>query len=325
MNATSGSPPNSRPMRHPRGGETQHEAQTHPPSRHGLYAHVLDDAARALLPQDLELSEGPIFETVDVHKAFGPHHVHQGVTIQVPQGQTTVLLGPSGTGKSVLLKQMIGLIKPDSGEIFFNQQRIDNLPENELVERRRHIGFLFQMGALFDSMRIWQNVCFPLREHTELDLDAQRVCCDRVLAMVGLPGIADKRPDELSGGQRKRVALARAVVLQPEVVMYDEPTTGLDPISADVINELILALTRQMGLTSLVVTHDIASARKIADRFVMLREGKVYCAGTPEEFDHTEDDLVRRFINGVADQEDIDRIREAFGASEATLASGSEA
>lgn len=249
---------------------------------------------------------------VGVHKSFGAHKVLQGVDLEVPAGKTTVIVGPSGTGKSVLLKLIVGLLKPDRGEVWFRDKRINQLDPAELVEARKQIGFLFQMGALFDSMNVRDNVCFPLVEHTKLTAAERRRLCRRVLRMVGLVGVGSKMPAELSGGQRKRVALARAIVLEPRVVLYDEPTTGLDPIRSDVINELIVTLAQRLSITSVVVTHDMASANKIADRMVMLYDGRIVANDEPEAFRGSDNDLVQRFIHGRADREDLERIRTGF-------------
>ncbi|MEM6749802.1 MAG: ATP-binding cassette domain-containing protein [Planctomycetota bacterium] len=255
----------------------------------------------------------PLIRLRDIHKGFGGPAVHQGVCLDIPRGRVTVLLGPSGTGKSVLLKLVVGLLRPDAGEVWFDDHRIDQLPERQLVTLRKRVGFLFQMAALFDSLDVGANIEFPLVEHTQLKPAERAKRVARVLELVGLPGIERKMPAELSGGQRKRVALARAVVLEPCLILYDEPTTGLDPMSSDVINELMGALSREMGLTSVAVTHDLVSARKIGDRFVLLSDGKVVAEGAPAEFDASPDPLVRRFMDGQADPDDIARIRQAFG------------
>lgn len=250
-----------------------------------------------------------IIRLVDLHKSFGPLRVLDGVSLDLKRGQRTVIMGPSGTGKSVLLKHIVGLLKPDRGEVYFHDQRIDTLDEHALVKVRKKMGFLFQMGALFDSMTVYDNIAFPLVEHTVLGPEERAQKCRSVLAMVGLQGFEEKMPADLSGGQRKRVALARAIVLEPEVVLYDEPTTGLDPIRADVINELIIQLSQRLGITSVVVTHDMASANRIADRMVMLYDGRVIADGNPEAFRHSPSDVVQRFISGKADQEDLDHIQ----------------
>jgi len=251
----------------------------------------------------------PIIRLVNVSKSFGSLVVMDRVSLDFQRGQTTVIIGPSGTGKSVLLKHIVGLLRPDSGEVQFDGQRIDHLNEAKLVGVRMKIGLLFQMGALFDSINVEQNICFPLVEHARMSPAKRLDRCHQVLEMVGLSGIGGKMPDELSGGQRKRVALARAIVLEPQVVLYDEPTTGLDPIRADEINELIVALSKRLGITSVVVTHDMASAAKIADRILMLYDGQIVADDVTEKFLKSDQDLVQRFIKGQADPAVIDRIR----------------
>ena len=253
-----------------------------------------------------------VIRLVDVHKSFGTMRVLEGITLSFFPGRISVVFGPSGTGKSVLLKHIAALLKPDRGEVWFGAQRIDKLGEVALVQVRKKIGFLFQRDALFDSMTVGENVCFPLVEHAEMTLAQRRHRCAEVLKIVGLEGLEPKMPAMLSGGQRKRVALARAVVLEPELILYDEPTTGLDPVRADLINELILSLARSLGITSIVVTHDMASANKIADRMVMLYDGQVIADGDPAAIHKTENSLVRRFVRGQADQADLDRIRRGF-------------
>ena len=246
-----------------------------------------------------------------LEKRFGFQHVLKGVTLAFPRGKTTVVLGPSGCGKSVMLKHLVGLLKPDRGRIYFEDQRIDTLAEHQLGPIRRRFGFLFQQGALFDSMSVGDNVRFPLREAGVPDDEWSIQRVRHVLNMVGLEQSIDKMPAELSGGQQKRVALARAIVLEPQVILYDEPTTGLDPIRSDVINELILKLARQLEVTSIVVTHDLASAFKVADRMVMLHEGHVILEGLPEEFRKATDPVVRRFLRGEASDEELAAIRAA--------------
>lgn len=245
--------------------------------------------------------------------------------MDIERGKTTVIIGPSGTGKSVLLKHIVGLLRPDKGEVYFDDQRVDTMNESDLVPLRTRIGFLFQMGALFDSMNVRDNICFPLVEHGKISRQEQHEKCESVLRMVGLPGIENKMPADLSGGQKKRVALARAVVLEPDLVLFDEPTTGLDPIRADVINELIISLKENLGITNLVVTHDMASANKIADRMVMLYDGQFIAEGDPQSFAKIENPLVQRFIHGDADEEDLEAIRHGFerrgSAKKGTLSS----
>jgi phospholipid/cholesterol/gamma-HCH transport system ATP-binding protein len=247
----------------------------------------------------------PVIELRDVHKCFGPLPVLRGVDIALREGQTTVIIGESGAGKSVILKHITCLLRPDAGQVFYRGKRIDTRGEKELVEIRRRFGFLFQMGALFDSMTAGENVAFPLVEHTNRTKEQiARIVADK-LRMVGLDGIQNKRPAELSGGQRKRVALARAIALDPDVVLYDEPTTGLDPVRADVINELILKLARELTITSVVVTHDMTSAYKVADRIIMLHDGLIIADGSPDAIRSSADGRVRRFIEGHADPKDL--------------------
>lgn len=254
----------------------------------------------------------PVIRVRGVHKRFGPLTVLNGLDLDFYAGQTTVILGPSGTGKSVMLKHIVGLLQPDAGEVWFHDQRVDQLTEPQLVPLRKRIGFLFQMGAMFDSMTVGQNVEFPLVEHTTMGKEERADKVDRLLKMVGLAKTQDKMPADMSGGQRKRAALARAIALEPEIMLYDEPTTGLDPIRSDVINELILALTKQLGMTSIVVTHDMTSANKIADRMVLLYSGQVAADSDPESFRQSRNELVQRFIRGQADQHDIALIRMGF-------------
>lgn len=240
----------------------------------------------------------PAIRIRDLHKSFGSHRVLAGVSLDLMPAQTTVILGPSGTGKSVLLKCIVGLLKPDAGEILMDGRRIDNLPERDLRDVRLKIGLLFQMGALFDSLSVHDNLAFPLIEHLNL---SRREIDHRVAAaleMVDLAGVQKKLPAQLSGGQRKRVALARAIVIEPRVMLYDEPTTGLDPVRSDGINELILKLRRTLGVSGLVVTHDLVSARKVADRVVMLMGGSVIAQGTFDQLARDPDERVRFFFAG---------------------------
>ena len=255
----------------------------------------------------------------NVSKAFGSLRVLKNVSLDFRRGDCTVILGPSGTGKSVMLKHIVGLLQPDQGEVYFDDHRVDTMKEKDLVEVRKQIGFLFQMGALFDSMNVGQNVAFPLIEHSNLRVGERAERVDRVLRMVCLSGIQNKMPSQLSGGQRKRIALARAIVLGPKLVLYDEPTTGLDPIRSDVINELILTLNNSLGISSIVVTHDMNSANKIADRMLLLYDGQIACDGTPEQFRNSDNELVRRFIEGQAAAEELSGIRDGFIEAEGMI------
>jgi phospholipid/cholesterol/gamma-HCH transport system ATP-binding protein len=247
----------------------------------------------------------PIIELRKISKRFGPHVVLDGIDLSIEEGQGLVIIGASGSGKSVMLKHIVGLLKPDKGEVWFDGQRIDNRPERALQEIRHHFGFLFQMGALFDSLTVAENVAFPLVEHTRKSPDEITEIVHRKLTMVGLPEAGAKMPGELSGGQRKRIGLARAIALDPRVILYDEPTTGLDPIRSDVINELIRKLKRELNVTSIVVTHDMASAFKVGDRIVMLHEGKLIFDGSPDEVRNTDNPIVRRFVQGEADESEL--------------------
>ena len=246
-----------------------------------------------------------LIELRNVSKRFGRLVVLNDLTLDIPEGQSLVVIGASGTGKSVLLKHIVGLLKPDKGEVWFDGKRVDTMSERELVPLREQFGFLFQMGALFDSMTVEQNVAFPLVEHTTKTRGEIEKIALQKLAMVGLPDVGRKMPAQLSGGQRKRVALARAIAMDPRVILYDEPTTGLDPIRSDVINELILKLKREMSVTSIVVTHDMHSALKVGDRVVMLKEGKIIFDGTPDDVRNSDNPIVQRFVKGEASAEEL--------------------
>jgi phospholipid/cholesterol/gamma-HCH transport system ATP-binding protein len=247
----------------------------------------------------------PHLRLLNVTKRFGSLTVLDGLTLTIRERESVVILGPSGTGKSVLLKHLVGLLRPDTGEVYFRDTRIDNLRERQLEPIRERFGFLFQMGALFDSLNVFENIAFPLREHRSLPESEVRDKVAQKLAMVGLEGTQEKMPSELSGGMKKRVALARAIALDPEVVLYDEPTTGLDPIRSDVINELILKLNDELHVTSVVVTHDMASAFKVGDRLVMLSNGKVIAEGTPADIRNSANEEVRRFVEGRASPDEL--------------------
>jgi len=246
-----------------------------------------------------------LIELRHIFKRFGRLEVLNDVSLQIEKGKCLVIIGVSGSGKTVILKNIVGLLKPDWGEVWFSGQRIDNLPERALMKVRQRFGFLFQQGALFDSNNVAQNVAFPLVEHTNRKPEEIAEIVKQKLRMVGLQDAAKKMPAELSGGQRKRVALARAIALDPEVILYDEPTTGLDPIRADVINELILKLQHELHVTSIVVTHDMNSAFKVADRIVMLFDGKLIFDGTSEEVRNTDNETVKRFVLGEASLQEL--------------------
>jgi len=219
-----------------------------------------------------------------------------GLNLDIPRSKTTVVLGPSGSGKSVILKHITALMRPDQGEVHFQGQRIDTLSETALRPVRRQMGFLFQQSALFDSMTIRENLEFPLIEHTMLTVTQRTRRIIEALATVDLEGVERKFPAELSGGQQKRVALARATILGPSLILYDEPTTGLDPERADGINDLILKLRDETGVTGVVVTHDLACAARVADTVVMLQDGLIAFNGTMDTIAHATDERVRRFV-----------------------------
>jgi phospholipid/cholesterol/gamma-HCH transport system ATP-binding protein len=254
-----------------------------------------------------------------VRKSFGSQVVFDGLDLDIYPAQTTVVLGPSGSGKSVMLKHIVRLIKPDEGEIYFDGKRIDGLPERDLEPIRLQIGLLFQSGALFDSMTVAENIAFPLIEHSRLNREQRREAVMEALRTVDLENVDEKLPAQLSGGQRKRVALARAIVLRPRVVLYDEPTTGLDPIRADGINDLIIKLRDRLGVTNIVVTHDLASAHKVADRVVMLLAGKIAADGTFDELSRSSDPRVQHFLQGKYDPRDAASFEAPEGPPEDTL------
>jgi phospholipid/cholesterol/gamma-HCH transport system ATP-binding protein len=242
-----------------------------------------------------------MIEIKNVFKRFKDNQVLKGVDLTINRGQTTVILGRSGCGKSVLLKLIMGLLKPDRGEILVNGDNVASMNDRQLSGLRKKFGMLFQASALFDSMTVDENVGLGLREHTKLGEEEIRKRVGEKLRMVGLSEVEDKKPATLSGGMKKRVGLARAIAMDPEYVLYDEPTTGLDPIMADVINELIISLRNRLTITSIAVTHDIVSAYKIADRIAMLHEGKIIFMGTPEEVRKTDNPVVRQFVEGNAE------------------------
>lgn len=254
------------------------------------------DAPSRPTPMPTTTETRSILRLVDVHKRFGSLLVLDGVSLEIARGRTTVILGASGTGKSVLLKHLVGLLNPDRGEVWIDDERIDHRRESDLVAIRQRFGYLFQHGALFDSMNVGSNVAFPLEQHTDFNAEKRRERVRYVLGLVGLSDLEEKMPADLSGGQQKRVALARAIVLDPDIILYDEPTTGLDPMRADTINELILKLQRELGATSIVVTHDLTSAFKVADRMVLLHEGQVHFDDDPAAFTESDDPIVRRFM-----------------------------
>jgi phospholipid/cholesterol/gamma-HCH transport system ATP-binding protein len=234
----------------------------------------------------------------DVYKSFGSNHVLRGTSLEVKCGESMVVIGGSGTGKSVLIKCIIGLLHHDRGEIYVDGQEISNLNEKEWNDVRKKFGMLFQRDALFDSLSVWENVGFGLRQHTHLSEGEIKEIAIEKLRLVGLQKVENLMPAELSGGMRKRVSLARAIAMEPAILLYDEPTTGLDPIMANVINELIVEMREKLDVTSIAITHDMVSAYRIADRIAMLYRGEIIEVGTPEEIKTSSNEIVQQFIQG---------------------------
>jgi phospholipid/cholesterol/gamma-HCH transport system ATP-binding protein len=249
-------------------------------------------------------AEHPVIETRDLHKQLGQQEVLRGVDLRIYRGETIALIGRSGCGKSVLLKHMVGLLKPTSGDVLIDGESILNLNERQLAPVRKKVSYLFQSGALFDSMTVAQNIAFPLREAGIKRDKELRTRIAEALEVVELDGQEDKMPADLSGGMRKRVALARAVVTNPACILYDEPTTGLDPVVSDSINHLIRRLQKRLGVTSVVVTHDMKSVFHVADRVAYLLEGKIYFQGSVEELKQSRDRQIVNFIEGISEESD---------------------
>jgi phospholipid/cholesterol/gamma-HCH transport system ATP-binding protein len=238
---------------------------------------------------------------VNLHKSFSENPVLRGVDLEVRQGESMVVIGGSGSGKTVLIKCIIGLIYPDEGEIYVDGLEISSLSEKKMNEVRKKFGMLFQGGALFDSMPVWENVGFGLRRRKNLkDQEIRRIASEK-LGLVGLRNVEDLMPSELSGGMKKRVSLARAIAIEPEILLYDEPTTGIDPIMADAINELIIQMREKLRVTSIAITHDMKSAYKIGDRIAMLFQGKIVEVGSPEEIKNSSNPVVQQFIQGKSE------------------------
>ncbi len=241
-----------------------------------------------------------MIEVIDVHKSFGELQVLRGVNLSVEKGESMTVIDGSGSGKSVLLKHIIGLLFPDKGRVIVDGQSLNDLDEYGLNELRKKFGMLFQMAALFDSLTVWENVGFSLKQHTNLSDEEIRKIATEKLALVGLKDVEDKMPAELSGGMKKRVGLARAICMDAAIILYDEPTTGLDPIAADAINDLIVDLRKKLGVTSVTITHDMHSAYKISDRIAMLYKGEILEIGTPDQIRDTKNPIVHQFITGSA-------------------------
>jgi phospholipid/cholesterol/gamma-HCH transport system ATP-binding protein len=239
-----------------------------------------------------------MIEMIGVHKKLGDKVVLAGMDLKVENGETVVIIGRSGAGKSVTLKHLVGLMQPDSGQVLIEGRDITRMSENEILEVRKTFGMLFQSGALLNSLTVGQNVALPLVEHENLDEETVRRIVREKLKLVDMEGVEDVMPSDLSGGMKKRVGLARAIVRNPQVLLYDEPTSGLDPVMSSQINDLILSMKTNLRCTAIVVTHDMQSAFKIADKIAMLYQGRIVKFGPPEEFKTTCDPLVRQFVTG---------------------------
>lgn len=239
-----------------------------------------------------------MIDIVNLYKSFNNKKVLQGVNLHIERGETMVVIGGSGSGKSVLIKHVIGLLNPDEGSVLVDGVDISHLKENDLNELRKKFGMLFQGAALFDSLSVWENVGFGLMQHTDLSKEEIREKAKGKLEIVGLKGVEDLMPSELSGGMRKRVGLARAIAMDPQIMLYDEPTTGLDPIMADAINDLIIEMKKKLNVTGIAITHDMVSAYKISDRIAMLFQGQILEVGTADEIKRSENPIVHQFITG---------------------------
>lgn len=248
-------------------------------------------------PISAELKDDPIHVRIrDLHKSYGDHHVLRGVSLDIYRGKTNLVIGPSGSGKTVLMRQLVRLEEPDSGELVVDGVDFAKLEGLDLAARRRTFGMVFQMSALFDSMTVFDNVAFPLREHTDLSRKEVR---DRVmdrLAALGVAGAAQKLPAQLSGGMQKRVAVARAMILESEILIYDEPTTGLDPITTEMVDDLIVEAEEMFGVTSIVISHDMASVVRIANYLSFLHQGQIAATGTPDELLHSKHPATAEFV-----------------------------
>ena len=281
---------------------------------------MVDDARRKSIDE-------PLVAVENVTVRFGRNTILRGINLAIPRGQSLVLLGESGCGKTVLMKTIIGLVRPVVGRVIYDGRDLASMSDQELTTLRTRFGFVFQLAALFDSMTIEQNVGFPLRQHTNMGRDELRRVVVRRLGEVGLPeSVCSKKPAELSGGMRKRVGIARALAINPELILYDEPTTGLDPIMSDVINELMISVRRQNPVTSIIVTHDMHSARKVADRVIMLYpnarlkpdEPQVIYDGPPDLMEQARDPRVGQFVRGEAGER-LMEMRERGLMSEETI------
>lgn len=251
-----------------------------------------------------------ILVTRHLTKEYNSVIVLDNISLAIEEGKTTVIIGPSGCGKTVFMKHLITLERPTAGHVYYRAQRIDDLDEIQLAKIRTKYGFCFQMGALFDSLTVYENITFPVLQHYKVEnykkLDG---LVKQKLALVGMDGFQNQYPASLSGGQRKRVALARAIALNPEIILYDEPTTGLDPVTSDVINELVIKLKQEMKATSVIVTHDMNSAYKVADRIIMLHNGRIIADGDAEHIRSHPNDIIQQFISGRVGEAELAALR----------------
>lgn len=258
--------------------------------------------------------EDGVLVVQNLTKRYGGRVVLEDISLAIEEGKTTVVIGPSGCGKTVFMKHLIALERPSEGSVYFRGERIDNLNERWLAPIRTRYGFCFQMGALFDSLTVYENITFPVEQHYKItDYKTLDELVKQKLALVGMDGFQNHYPASLSGGQKKRVALARAIALNPEIILYDEPTTGLDPITADVINELIRKLEKELKITSVVVTHDMKSAYKVGDRIIMIHKGRVIADGDADYIREHPNDIVQQFIHGRVGEAELAALR--FGGT----------
>ena len=246
-----------------------------------------------------------MIEVSNIYKAFAEQSILEGVSLTIESGQSAVIIGRSGEGKSVLLKHLVGLLTPDSGHVRIDGQDLTGLGERALIEVRRKFGMVFQQAALFDSLSVEENVNFVLRREGRHTSAQMAKLVTEALEMVELRGVEKKRPAELSGGMRKRVGLARAIIYRPEIVLYDEPTTGLDPVVSDSIDKLILRINERLGVTTVMVTHDMRSARRIGQKVFFLNGGRIYADGSAEDIFESNDPLIHRFVRGISDEKDL--------------------
>ena len=247
-----------------------------------------------------------MIEVSKLRKSFGTQEVLRGVNLSISRGESAVIIGGSGCGKSVLLRHIIGLIQPDSGDVRIEGESIVNLSERELIKVRRKFGMLFQSAALFDSLTVAENVGFLLDREEIMSREAIRKTVAEALELVDLGGTENKKPAELSGGMRKRVGLARAIIYKPEIIVYDEPTTGLDPVVSDSIDQLVIKMRDQLNCTTIVVTHDTRSMRRVGNHVMMLHHGLIHANGKPDEIFKSTDPIVHKFVNGIADPKDLE-------------------